>query len=440
MLRKLPRRRKTGKCREINDAHRRRRQRQLQATIDQRMTEIVRNSFEGALQNEITVLLGRPKHARRDPTDPTVVRARCNRCGTQFRRQFSRAGFYPRGMLTFATGSDLEVPRVSCACGGMVDFEFEHLAPYGRLWFDLEERARELAGLCVSLRDSAEVLSWGNGQPLAIATVNKMVNQTAQLAASFQREAFGRVPGVVMLDGLWVTILQPTDEEFVDQKGRHRQRQRKCRFPILVASGIDPVSGDRWILDWERGKGEDEASWTTLLERLEERGLRAEKGLRLFVHDGSTGLEAAFATVDFGVGVVRQRCIFHKLQNVRRDVQGTPEMDRQERRDHGRAVLADATGVYQGKDEAQMRQRLADFRATWGQSEPKAVARPWSVISTAPSPTLRSKKQPFDAGKCGRQNAYVRPVSWSGSSATSAKRRDRSSFFTPTQASMRRSR
>jgi len=64
----------------------------------------------------VTTLVGRPKHARRDRTDPTVVRA----------------------------------------------LEFEHLVPYGRLWFDLEERARELAGLGVSLRDSVEILAWLN--------------------------------------------------------------------------------------------------------------------------------------------------------------------------------------------------------------------------------------------------------------------------------------
>ena len=66
-----------------------------------------------------TTLPRRPKtrkNARRDRTDPTVVRA----------------------------------------------MEFEHLVPYGRLWFDLEERARELAGLGVSLRDSVEILAWLN--------------------------------------------------------------------------------------------------------------------------------------------------------------------------------------------------------------------------------------------------------------------------------------
>jgi hypothetical protein len=190
----LPRRPKTRKQHQINESQRRRRQRQLQAAIDRTLGEIVRGSFEAALQGEITELFGRPKNARRNRTDPTVVRARCNKCGTQLRRQFSRAGTYPRSILTFAAGSSLAVPRVSCDCAGMVDLEFEHLEPYGRLWFDLEERARELAGLCVSLRDSVEVLSWVNRQPLAIATVNQMVNHTAHVAASFQREALERIP------------------------------------------------------------------------------------------------------------------------------------------------------------------------------------------------------------------------------------------------------
>ena len=112
----LPRRPKTRKQRQVNDRQRRRRQRQLQGEIAAALGQIVRASIEAALQGEVTLLLGRPKNARRDRTDPTVVRA----------------------------------------------LEFEHLVPYGRLWFDLEERARELAGLGVSLRDSVEVLAWLN--------------------------------------------------------------------------------------------------------------------------------------------------------------------------------------------------------------------------------------------------------------------------------------
>lgn len=256
----------------------------------------------------------------------------------------------------------------------MVDFTFTHLEPYGRVWFDLEERARQLAGLCVSLRDSVEVLAWRNGQLLSIATLNGRVNRTAELARAFHQGDFPRIPPVVMLDGIWLKVLLPTEEEFVDKRGRRRKRCKLRKLPLLVAYGIDPASGERWILDWEPGEDEDQASWQKLLERLLDRGLHADKGLKLFVHDGSAGLEKAFEFVWFGKGVERQRCIFHKLRNVYRAVEGTPEMTREERQERRQAVLRDASAIYRGKDESDIRQRREGFRAKWQEKEPKAVA------------------------------------------------------------------
>lgn len=374
MAESVKRRAKTRKRRSLEPKQRREQQRQLQRQIDAILPDLMRQAFEKALQSEVTVLLGREKGERRALADPTEVEACCNRCQTRYRAKFSRAGFYPRSLLTFEAWVPIKVPRLSCDCGGMVDFTSAYLEPYGRLWFDLEERTRELAGLCLSLRDSVEVLSWRNGQPLAISTLNQRVLQAADLAAAFQQGPLGRVPAVLMLDGIWLKVLLPTEEEYVDPRGRRRKRMKLRRYPLLVAYGVDPLSGERWIVDWERGQEEDQASWQRLLDRLWERGLRAEKGLRLIVHDGGAGLTKALEMVNLGPEVADQRCIFHKLQNVRRDVQGTPEMTRDERRERRQAVLHDATAVYQGTDEADIRSRLAEFRATWALSEPKAVA------------------------------------------------------------------
>ncbi len=333
----------------------------------------MRESLEQALRDEVTGVLGRPKGQRRDLRDQTEVEARCNKCGTRLRASFYRAGFYRRSLLTFEVWVEIKVPRVSCVCDGMVDFESVHLEPYARLWFDLEERARELSGLCVSLRDSVSVLAWQNSQPLSIATLNQRVLQSSELAEAFHRGSFERVPSVVMLDGIWLKVLVPTDEAYVDKRGRRRRRSKLRSFPLLVAYGLDPRSGERWVLDWERGKEEDQASWQKLLERLLERGLSADKGLALFVHDGSAGLDKAFEMVWFGQGVERQRCVFHKLQNVRRDVQGDEGMTREERRARRCEVLKDAAEVYRGTDEPEIRRRLAVFRARWEGKEPKAV-------------------------------------------------------------------
>lgn len=374
MDKRVTRRDKTRKRRYIEREARRRQQRRLQQQTDEAIRELMRESLEQALRDEVTGVLGRPKGQRRDLGDQTEVEARCNKCGTHLRASFYRAGFYRRSLLTFEVWVEIKVPRVSCVCDGMVDFESVHLEPYGRIWFDLEQRARELAGLCLSLRDSVEVLAWRNGQPISIATLNQTVLQTAELARAFHQGALARIPAVVMLDGIWLKVLVPTDEEYVDKKGRRRKRSKLRKFPLLVAYGLDPVSGQRWVLDWERGEQEDQASWQRLLERLCERGLSADQGLKLFVHDGSAGLEQAFEWVWFGQGVERQRCVFHKLLNVRRDVVGDEGMTRRQRQKRRREVLTDAAEVYRGQDEPEIRRRLEAFQAKWREREPEAVA------------------------------------------------------------------
>lgn len=373
LAQRIARRGKTRKKRCIGNKERRQQQRKVQVQIDEAVAQVVREVMEKALQDEVTALLGRAKGERRDLTDVTVVTARCNKCGTQYRREFYRAGFYGRSLLTSDVWGRIDVPRVSCVCGGMVDFEFVQLVPYGRVWFDIEERARQLAGICVSLRDSVEVLAWRNGQPLSIATVNGMVNTVASLSEGFRSGVVEKCPPVVLLDGIWLKVLEPTGERYVDKKGRNRERYKKRKFPLLVAYGVDPDTGSRWVLDWEKGRDEDKDSWQRLLERLEARGVRAERGLLLFVHDGSAGLESAFQMVDFGPGVERQRCIFHKLRNVAKAVAGEEGMSREEKRKRRGEVLADASQVYVGEDEGEVRRNLAEFKLKWQGREPAAV-------------------------------------------------------------------
>ncbi len=368
------RRGKTAKRRGVDAKRRRQAQGATQRLIDQGIVTLVIQVVQEALLGEVTRLLGRERGQRRDRHDRTLVEARCNRCGTRLRREFYRAGFYLRGLLSLAAWGRIRVPRVSCSrCGGMVDYEFVHLVPYGRTWFDLEERARELAAMCVSLRDGVRVLSWQNGQPVSIATLNGLVNKAGELAKTFHQGCLERIPPVVMLDGVWLKVLEPTGEEFVDGQGRKRKRLKKRKFPLLVAYGVDPVSGERWILDWQKGVEEDLESWRVLLMRLQGRGLSERGGLKLFVHDGSLGLERALDVVYFGDGVERQRCIFHKLQNVRRDVVGEETMSRKERSQRRQEVLADAAWVYRGEDEREIRSRLEEFRAKWADKEPKAL-------------------------------------------------------------------
>jgi transposase-like protein len=148
---------------------------------------------------------------------------------------------------------------------------------------------------------------------------------------------------------------------------------KRTKVVLLVAYGIDPTTGERWVLDWERADAEDEPSWRRLLERLHTRGLRTDAGLELLVHDGASGLEAALDTVHLGPGLLRQRCVFHVLKNVRDAVRGEPGLDRAAKRERRRAVLQDAAAIWQTTDRAEVQCRRQAFRATWAAREPEAV-------------------------------------------------------------------
>ena len=247
---RVSRRPKVSKRRSVDGKRRREAQGRVQRRIKEAIARLVEGAIEEALQGEVTELLNRAKGERRDLGDLTMVEASCNRCKTHYRGRFYRGGFYPRGLLTFDAWGQIQVPRVRCLCGGMVDLEFVHLVPYGRLWFDLEERARELAGLCVSLRDGVEILSWGNGEALSIGTLNRMVNRAGELARAFRSGPLDRVPAVVMLDGVWLKLLEPTGEKYTDKKGRLRDRLKMRKFPLLV-----------WPMGWTQSAGRD-GFWT----------------------------------------------------------------------------------------------------------------------------------------------------------------------------------
>jgi transposase-like protein len=268
----------------------------------------------------------------------------------------------------------LQVPRVSCVCGGTVPLAFATFGRYERVWGDLQERARHLAGLCLSLRDIREVVAIETGERLAWSTVGPWVHEAAALAAVLRGESLERVPPVVLLDGVWVKVMVETGERYRDRQGRNRPRVRRERVPLLVALAVDPQTGERWVLDWVVGREEDEGSWRQLLERLHARGLHAASGLVLFVHDGSSGLEAAFGLVDFGPGVLRQRCIFHVLRTVREQVRGEPGMTRAQRRAHRRQVLQEAAAIWQGTDRARVLAARQQFGDRWRTREPEAVA------------------------------------------------------------------
>jgi transposase-like protein len=285
-----------------------------------------------------------------------------------------RAGHYSRTLLTLLAAVRVRVPRLRCCCGGTIPVGFATIGRYERGWGDVQERARELAGLCVSLADARTVLAWTSGQPVACSTLQAWDHQAAALAEALRQGPLERVPSVVLLDGLGLKRFVETGERFVDRQGRERPRVRCERSVLLVAYGVDPGSGERWLVDWEAAAREDQAGWQRLLERLQGRGLESAAGFTLFVHDGGSGLDAALNEVSFGPGVLRQRCVFHVLRTVRDAVRGTPGMTREAKRARRREVLAAACTIWDTTEPQTARRRFKQFTATWRAREPEAVA------------------------------------------------------------------
>jgi transposase-like protein len=331
----------------------------------------------------VAELLGRPARHWGDRSEQVEVRAGCNKCQRRWRSWFRRNGTYPRTLCIEGVVVDLGVPRLRCHCGGTVDLSLSDFAPYARLGPELEERLREALALGLTLRQVGEVTSPANGGPLAKSTINARILEVSRLVEGFHRGTLEQVPPVVLLDGLWVTVLEPTGERFRDAKGRERPRMRRKKVGVLVGYGVEPATGQWWVLDWERAEQEDQESWGRLVERLRQRGLTAENGLKLIVSDGSEGLKAALGLVALGEGVKHQLCVFHRLRNVGKAVKGilaeaaagkeTKEA-REARRKRRQEVVKAAATIYRGTDRAEVLRRRDEFVAKWQETEPEAVA------------------------------------------------------------------
>jgi Transposase, Mutator family len=356
---------------QVDQMHLRRQE--LRDEINELIGPSIAHVFNEALADQVTTLLGRRKGQHRAKATPQPTSLRCPSCGRRQALDFVRKGRYARTQLTLWGNLDLAVPRVECTCGHCPSIAFDVLNAYDRVWSDIDTVSMGLVAWSVSLRTIGAVVQLQSGQVISIGTTQRRVKRVAALAAVQMRQKLTHSPAVIVLDGLWGSVMVETGETKKDKRGRLRRVKRGKKIPLLVALGVDPVTGETTLLAWRQGTAEGVDDWTALLTTLYERGIHADSGLRLFIHDGCAGLESALEMVDFGA-VRRQRCVFHKLRNVARDVLGHEGMTRAEKRARLLAVLEEATAIYDAPSAAEARERAAAFRLHWHEQEPKAVA------------------------------------------------------------------
>jgi hypothetical protein len=270
---------------------------------------------------------------------------------------------------------DIWLPRVICDCGGSVTIPFSILEPYQRLWDDVVGQIGRWANLGVSLRQMQNEIGETMGTQVGLRKLNEVVHQVRSPVETPLRS----VPPIIMLDAIWVTLLEPTGATAPDRAGRQRATKAKENVCLLVALGLYPQSG-RWrILSWTLAESESQAAWERLLVPLETRGLYRERGVELFIHDGGSGLIAALNWLH--PFVPHQRCLFHKLRNLRSAIQTPPGLSRAEARAFKRDLLQQIQAIFAAMSPQAMARQRDAFVDQWHTQQPDVVAtlcRDWS--------------------------------------------------------------
>lgn len=344
----------------------------LIAQIEEQVRQVVARCIEEALGAEVDILLKRGWYERRKPKRRRQSRARCKQCGSQDPQDFRRDGHYRRYLDTSWGRLRINVPQVECICKGWVQVPFKTLRSRQRIWDDLAGEIRARYGWGMSLRWIKECVDARLSSSVSLRTLNRRVREMARLVLPWQEQPVDAVPPVVRVDGIWVTLMTHTGEVKTDRLGRQRPVKQGRKVPVLMAQGVWPASGRQEVVAWVLGRAEDEASWEALLTQMWERGIGPERGLCLLVGDGAAGLEAARRTVYWEVAF--QRCVFHKLRNIWRDILLPEGLEGKAARAYKRRFIRSAARIWQAPDEIRARRRQSQFCHKWEAQQPMAIA------------------------------------------------------------------
>lgn len=271
-------------------------------------------------------------------------------------RRGYRNGYETRWLDTSLGRLRLRRPRVRATAE---PFRTVVLQAYQRRWRQIEAAVRRWVAGGLSTRAAAAEVTRTFGAIVSATTVSRIVAELDAAIRWFHQRPLG--PGryrYLFLDGKHV---------WTCHRRRRRGRGRKRKAVILLAWGLRHDGGEE-LIDFAVAPGEDEASWTTLLTRLEARGVKPaptkwDTGLEMIITDGDGGLDAARLMVYDGVP--HQRCVFHRLKNLAEHVLDRNHLDR---------MRAEAAAIYRGVDGLpQARARLGRWVTRWIGVEPEAA-------------------------------------------------------------------
>jgi transposase-like protein len=328
----------------------------------------VTRRLEARLEAEVDTWLRRGPHERRQRAGRGGGGAVCGRCGSRRARDFSRNGHRRRQLVTTFGVLTFWLPRVVCGCGGSVQLPFSILRPYQRLWTDVLAQIQRWAEWGISLRQMQDTI----GDHLATQVGLRKLNAVVRQVRSPLELTLSSVPPVILLDAIWVTLVEPTATLRPDRCGRQRHATRREKVCVLVALGLYPQSGRWGILGWEVAESESQAAWERLLVPLETRGVYRERGLELIIHDGGSGLIAALDLLY--PHIPHQRCLFHKLRNLWQAIRPPAQATPAEVRAFKRTLIRQVSTIFSAASLNEACQLRDAFGQQWHAQQPEVVA------------------------------------------------------------------
>ena len=301
----------------------------------------VQEFLQDLLEEEVTALLRREKHDRREAVSP-VDPPRGSRNGHGKPRKFAMMNGTLR--VRRPRVRDLEerfvskvlplFKRRSQAVGDLLPELYLHGLSTG----DFELALRGLLG---------------EGAPLSASSIQRLKARFEVEYAAWKQQELSRLEVVyAWADGLYV---------------KAGIEDRKAALLTIVGA---TASGEKVLLACESGERESKESWLAVLRDLRARGLRLPK---LTVADGHLGIWAALG--ELHPGGEEQRCWNHKLVNV---LDGLPKKEQPRAIELLKALPYAAT-------QAECEQLRDAFASRYGKTDPKAVAtlsRDWERMMT----------------------------------------------------------
>lgn len=336
--------------------------------VKHELRERVTRRLEARLEADVDTWLQRGPHERRQRVGRRSGGAVCCRCGSRRAKDFSRNGHRRRQLVTTFGVVTFWLPRVVCCCGGSVQIPFSILRPYQRLWTDVLEQIQRWAEWGVSLRQMQGEL----GDQLATQVGLRKLNDVVRHVRSPLAVTLSSVPPVILLDAIWVTLLQPTQSLQSDCHGRQRSATKREKVCVLVALGLYPPSGRWGILGWDVADSESQQAWERLLVPLETRGVYRERGVELFIHDGASGLIAALDLLY--PHIPHQRCLFHKLRNLWHAIRPPGNATRAAVLSFKRNLIQQVSAIFSAATAEDASQLRDAFCQQWHAQQPEVVA------------------------------------------------------------------